>query len=158
VGNGVPLARRAFLGGALITLGLRGTFANATSLNERMQGEIAPVHDPCIIKQGDTYYVFSTNTKTDTEGFIACRRSRDLVSWERAGYVFAQIPEWAHDAVPSAKGLWAPDISFFNGEYHLYYSVSSFGSSNSVIGLATSKTLDPSAPGFGWIDKGLVMR
>jgi len=138
---------------------MRVTRAGAAgSLNERMQGDIEPVHDPCIIKQGDSYYVFSTNTKKDTEGFIACRRSRDLVSWERAGYVFTQIPEWAHDAVPSAKGLWAPDISFFNGEYHLYYSASSFGSSNSVIGLATNRTLDPSAPGFGWVDQGLVMR
>ena len=159
MGTDVAFARRAFLGGALATLGLRASLANAaSSLNERMQGEIEPVHDPCIIKQGDTYYVFSTNTKSDTEGFIPCRRSRDLVSWELASYVFAQIPEWAHDAVPSAKGLWAPDISFFNDEYHLYYSASSFGSSNSVIGLATNKTLDPSAPGFGWVDKGLVMR
>ena len=90
-----------------------------------MQGDFAPVHDPCIIKQGDTYYVFSTSVKTDTAGFIACRRSRDLVNWERAGFVFTQIPEWARDAVPRTKGIWAPDISFFNGLYHLYYSVSS---------------------------------
>ena len=34
---------------------------------------IRPVHDPCIIRQGDTYYVFSTSVKIDT-GFIACRR------------------------------------------------------------------------------------
>jgi len=160
VSTGGLLARRAFIGGlGLAIAGLRSSLAQAAgSINEQMQGDFAPVHDPCIIKQGDTYYVFSTSVKADTGGHVACRRSRDLVSWERAGFVFTQVPEWARDAVPSTKGVWAPDISFFNGLYHLYYSVSSFGSNHSVIGLATNKTLDPSAPGFEWVDRGLVVR
>jgi arabinan endo-1,5-alpha-L-arabinosidase len=154
------LARREFLGGlGLAFAGVRSALAQGVpGINERMQGDFAPVHDPSIIKQDDVYYVFSTSVKTDTAGFIACRRSRDLANWERAGFVFAQIPEWARDAVPGTKGIWAPDISFFNGLYHLYYSVSTFGSNHSVIGLATNKTLDRSAPGFEWIDRGLVVR
>ena len=160
VNTGGLLARRTFVGGLGLALaGIRSALAQpAGSINERMQGDFAPVHDPCIIKQGDTYYVFSTSVKTDTAGFIACRRSRDLVRWERAGFVFKEIPQWARDAVPRTKGIWAPDISYFNGLYHLYYSVSSFGSNHSVIGLATNKTLDPSAPGFEWVDRGLVVR
>lgn len=160
MGTDALLARRTFVAGSLLAVaGIRSAFANtAPSINERMQGDVEPVHDPCIIKQGETYYLFSTNTKADTTGFIACRRSNDLVNWERAGYVFSQIPGWAHDAVPSAKGLWAPDIAFVEGEYRLYYSASSFGSNNSVIGLAINKTLDPNAPGFEWVDKGLVLR
>ena len=159
-GSGVRVARRAFVGGSVLALaGFRSALArSAESINGRMQGDFAPVHDPCIIKQDDSYYLFSTSVKTDTAGFIACRRSRDLVSWERAGFVFAQIPDWARDAVPGTKGIWAPDISFFNGLYHLYYSVSTFGSNHSVIGLATNKTLDRSAPGFEWVDRGLVVR
>jgi arabinan endo-1,5-alpha-L-arabinosidase len=154
------LARRAFLGGlGLIVTGFRSAVAQAAaSINERMQGDFAPVHDPCIIKQGDTYYIFSTSVKADTGGHVACRRSRDLVNWERAGFVFAQVPQWARDDVPGTKGIWAPDISFFNGLYHLYYSVSTFGSNTSVIGLATNKTLDPAAPGFEWVDRGLVVK
>jgi len=160
VSTGGLFTRRAFAGGLGLALaGIRSALAQtAGSINERMQGDFAPVHDPCIIRQDDTYYLFSTSVKTDTAGFIACRRSRDLISWERAGFVFKEIPEWARDAVPRTKGIWAPDISFFNGLYHLYYSVSSFGSNQSVIGLATNKTLDPAAPGFEWIDKGLVVR
>ena len=131
---------------------------DAGSINARMQGDFAPVHDPCIIKQGDTYYVFCTTSRGDAGGFVACRRSRDLVSWEKAGFVFAQVPEWARDAVPGTKGIWAPDISFFNGLYHLYYSVSTFGSNHSVIGLATNKTLDPADAGFEWVDRGLVVQ
>ena len=42
--------------------------------------------------------------------------------------------------------FWAPDINYFDGEYHLYYAASSFGTNNSVIGLATNVTLDPDSP------------
>ncbi len=153
------VARREFVGGVLLAAaGLGRAAAGPGSINERMQGDFAPVHDPCIIRQGEKYYVFSTSVKTDTAGFIACRRSGDLVTWERDGFVFDQIPEWAREAVPRTKGIWAPDISFFNDLYHLYYSVSSFGSNHSVIGLATNKTLDRKAPGFEWVDRGLVIQ
>ena len=57
-----------------------------------------------------------------------------------------------------ARNAWAPDISYFNGKYHLYYSVSSFGSRNSAIGLATTRTLDPSSPDYRWTDEGMVLR
>ena len=59
--------------------------------------------------------------------------------------------------MPRATQIWAPDISFFNGEYHLYYAVSSFGSQQSVIGLATNTTLNPSSPGYRWVDRGEVI-
>ncbi|HEU5134832.1 MAG TPA: arabinan endo-1,5-alpha-L-arabinosidase [Steroidobacteraceae bacterium] len=154
------LGRRAFIGGSVTVLaGARGALAqDAGSINERMQGDFVPVHDPCIIKQGDTSYLFCTTSRGDAGGFVACRRSRDLVNWEKAGFVFAQLPEWAREAVPGTKGIWAPDISFFNGRYHLYYSVSTFGSNHSVIGLATNKTLDPAGPGFEWVDRGPVVQ
>ena len=41
---------------------------------------------------------------------------------------------------------------------HLYYSVSSFGSRNSAIGLATNATLDPASPDYKWVDEGMVVR
>ena len=50
---------------------------------------------PCVIKEGDRYYVFSTGPG------IPIRRSRDLVHWERAGRVFPEsLPQWAREAVP----------------------------------------------------------
>ena len=50
-----------------------------------------------------------------------------------------------------------PTSPLFNGKYHLYYSVSTFGQNRSLIGLATNATLDPRAEGFGWVDEGLVL-
>lgn len=155
-------ARRAFIGGAAFTLAGFRAYAQGAgfskTINERMQGDIVPVHDPSIIKQGDNYYVFCTTSRSDAGGFIACRKSSDLITWERAGFAFAQIPEWAVEAVPGTKGIWAPDVSHFNGLYHLYYSISTFGSNHSVIGLATNQTLDPATDGYGWIDRGLVVQ
>ena len=43
-----------------------------------------------------------------------------------------------------AGNMWAPSISRQGDTYYLYYSVSTFGSNASCIGLATSATLDPS--------------
>jgi arabinan endo-1,5-alpha-L-arabinosidase len=52
---------------------------------------------------------------------------------------------------------WAPDISFFDREYHLYYSISTFGSQRSCIGLATNKSLDPASLDYRWTDEGKVV-
>jgi arabinan endo-1,5-alpha-L-arabinosidase len=154
------IGRRAFVAGTACTLaGLSArSDAQASSINERMHGDFAPVHDPCIIKHSDAFYVFSTTSRPDQGGFVACRRSHDLINWEHLGFTFAQIPEWARTNVPRARGIWAPDISLFNDRFHLYYSVSSFGSNHSAIGLATNETLDPAAPNFEWIDRGLVLQ
>jgi arabinan endo-1,5-alpha-L-arabinosidase len=149
--------RRRFIGGSLSALA-GAALAQAPSINERMQGEFAPVHDPSIIREGDWFYLVSTNIARETGGFIPCRRSRDLVSWEKCGFIFDSIPAWARDSVPRARGLWAPDIARVGDRYLLYYSVSSFGSNHSAIGLATNTTLDPSAAGYRWVDQGLVVQ
>lgn len=58
---------------------------------------------------------------------------------------------------PSATNIWAPDISYWNGTWHVYYAVSEFGKMNSVIGLATASTLNPASPSYGWTDRGPVV-
>jgi arabinan endo-1,5-alpha-L-arabinosidase len=116
------------------------------------------VHDPVIIFEDDTFYVFSTGGGRRSGGVIPIRCSKDLFNWTLCGYVFEGLPEWVSEEVPRARGAWAPDISYYNGKYHLYYSVSSFGSRNSAIGLVTNKTLDPNSPDYKWVDQGMVVR
>jgi arabinan endo-1,5-alpha-L-arabinosidase len=61
--------------------------------------------------------------------------------------------------VPAYRGYaWAPDVILVNGQYHLYYSVSTFGRQISAIGLATSPTLDPSSPNGRWTDRGPIIK
>lgn len=118
------------------------------------------VHDPTIIREGETYYVFSTGDPNGIvgNGNIQIRSSTDLVHWQYRGTVFSKIPDWITKTVGSLQNLWAPDISYFDGLYHLYYAGSSFGTNNSVIALATTKTLNPTSPNYHWVDKGLVIQ
>ena len=114
---------------------------------------LIPVHDPVIIRQDSAYYIFCTG-----QGITAFS-SQDMKHWKQLKPVFDKAPQWAVDAIPSFKGhIWAPDISYHNGQYYLYYAVSAFGKNTSCIGLATNKTLDPSSPNFKWIDHGKVIQ
>jgi arabinan endo-1,5-alpha-L-arabinosidase len=157
-----PVNRRELLQASLALSGMAclpvmSWGAAGATLNERMSGDFAPVHDPCIIKADGVYHLFCTGHVGEKPGLIPWRTSKDLVHWQLNGRVFDEIPQWAQQAVPGARGIWAPDIAYFNGLYHLYYSCSTFGSNRSVIGLATNATLDPQSPQFAWQDRGLVV-
>lgn len=54
--------------------------------------------------------------------------------------------------------IWAPDISYHDGKYYLYYSVWAFGKNTSCIGLDTNVTLDPDSPEFRWVDHGKIIQ
>lgn len=121
-----------------------------------LEGDLG-VHDPVVIREGRTYYLFCTGGRRRT-GYVPIRCSPDLRRWELCGHVFETLPEWATREIPGTRGIWAPDISYFNGCYHLYYSVSTFGRNNSAIGLATNQTLNPDSPDYRWVDHGMVIR
>lgn len=110
------------------------------------------VHDPVIIKQDSTYYLFSTGNG------IKVQSSKDLQNWKPQKSVFASAPIWAVNAIPNFKGhIWAPDISYHNNQYYLFYSVSIFGKNSSAIGVATNKTLNQSDSNFKLVDHGKVI-
>src|SRR3990172_8437420 len=113
-------------------------------------GSVTPVHDPCIIKSEGYYYIFNTANR------ISIRRSADLNSWQYLGSVFTSLPAWGVAEVPGVSNIWAPDIFYHNGTYYLYYSLSTFGSNRSRIGLATNTTLDRANPDYNWVDQGKV--
>jgi len=90
---------------------------------------------------------------------ISVFSSVDLQNWKKENSVFDKPPEWAVKAVAGYRGhTWAPDISFHNGQYYLYYAVSAFGKNTSCIGVAVNKTLHPSSPDFKWRDLGKVIQ
>lgn len=111
-------------------------------------------HDPVMIKQGDTYYLFATGRG------ISVLSSKDLKTWTFEKPVFETAPVWVNEGnVPGFRNhIWAPDIFFQDGQYYLYYSCSAFAKNTSAIGVATNKTLDPASPDFKWIDHGIVVQ
>lgn len=112
------------------------------------------MHDPVMIKEGDTYYIFSTGKG------VSIKTSKDRINWKNAGSVFSpeELPQWHKNDIPEQDGhLWAPDIHYRNGKYHLYYSVSAWMNFNSSIGYATNTTLDPEDPAYKWVDEGQII-
>jgi arabinan endo-1,5-alpha-L-arabinosidase len=148
-----------------------------------LSGEYEGTHDPSIAFDRGTYYVFATGA-VHPDGPVAppappapdavaqpatrsataqlpqfqVRCSKDLHVWQRCGAVFPKIPEWIQQLSPKTRELWAPDISYFDGLYHLYYAFSAFGKNTSGIALATNETLDPTSPKYKWVDRGLVLQ
>ena len=131
---------------------------NSTLGAYSLLGDVQPVHDPSIMRQGTTWYLFTTDVLGLPPGnSLPIRCSSDQVTWTACGSVFPQIPAWLQAEVPGIVGLWAPDISYFHGLYHLYYAGSTLGSQHSVIGLATNVTLDANDPAYHWVDRGEVL-
>ncbi len=112
------------------------------------------IHDPStVIKCNGRYYVFGTGQN------IISRSSADKRFWVSGPNVFPDYPSWTASAVPGFTGFfWAPDIIYFDGQYHLYYAVSTWGSQVSAIGLAINPTLDPNDSSYQWTDQGPVIQ
>ena len=108
-------------------------------------------HDPStLIKDGNRYFFFRTD-----QG-ISINWSDDLRNWNSGGRIFpGNPPTWTTNAVPGFTGdFWAPDVAFFNGDYHVYYSISEWGTIDSAIGLVTT----PSLISPTWTDHGKVIQ
>lgn len=118
------------------------------------------VHDPSIVKDGDTFYVFGSH--------IEAAKSSDLINWQTFtnGYTtpnnklygdlsknLAGSFKWAGENDSDSKGgfaVWAPDV-FWNkdylnedgtkGAYMIYYSASSTYI-RSAIGFAVSQNIE----------------
>jgi len=131
--------------------------SGATAAPLALSGDLWRVHDPAIVREGNRYYVFATG-RAPMGGQLPIRCSANLTDWKICGQVFDAVPEWIHAASPKTRDLWAPDVSYFAGRFHLYYAYSTFGSKVSGIGLVTNETLDSSKPNYRWRDEGLVMQ
>jgi arabinan endo-1,5-alpha-L-arabinosidase len=111
------------------------------------------IHDPAMAKEGSTYYLYSTGPG------VTFYSSKDMIHWRARGRVFPTEPSWARSVNGAFNGhIWAPDVTFHDGKYYLYYAVSSPGVADSAIGVTISKTLDLSSPLYKWEDQGIVLR
>ena len=98
-------------------------------------------HDPSAIESNGSYYLYYTG--------LGAKTSTNLTFWNAATAPFG-TPSWMSAAVSGVSDLWAPDISYFGGTYHLYYAGSTFGTNKSCIGHATRASLSSGA----WADQG----
>ncbi|MEP7764707.1 family 43 glycosylhydrolase [Sanguibacter sp. 25GB23B1] len=129
---------------------------------QAVDGDTTPIHDPALIVDGSTWWVFGTGRiNRENGGTIQMWSSTNAgTTWRYRGTVWNTIPAWidqhfAGGALPD--NLWAPEVYEHDGTFYLYYSASRFGTNTSVTALATNTTLDPTDPAYRWVDAGLVV-
>ncbi len=137
------------------------TYRNPLELQTPEGMRVESCADPAVMHgqtQGDnTWYLYCTTdplsgSDRDADGNLIFRliptfESQDLVNWTYVGDAFSERPAWVADGA----GLWAPDITYFNGQYYLYYTApdTDLPGGGSAIGVATAPT--PTGP---WTDSG----
>lgn len=106
-------------------------------------------HDPTISYENGTWWVFQTGPG------IAGKWSSDGVAWNDAAAIFPNGLNWWANYVPEHDGIdvWAPELKSYNGRSWLYYSISTFGSRVSAIGLTSATSVSAG----NWRDDGLVI-
>lgn len=144
----IKLIKKCFLLSLIAGFSLTATAQNQTQARD---SKGYPAHDPVMIKQDSTFYLFVTG------GGVA--KSTDMENWTRIKPVPSRL-EWVTDSIiPGYRaGFWAPDIQFYKGEYYLYYSPSAFAKNTSAIGVMTNKTLDQDDPDYNWVDHGMIVQ
>jgi GH43 family beta-xylosidase len=86
--------------------------------------------DPSVIRVGERDF-WATTTSTEWAPQFPLLHSTDLVHWRQVGAVFPEPPKWA------AGKFWAPEISYFNGVFYVYY-VAQHRDGPLTIGVATA--------------------
>ena len=105
--------------------------------------------DPSIVKSADGWF-YAYGTENDwsvgIHRTVPIIKSKNLTNWQYVTDAFSTRPTWKTDG-----GIWAPDVTYVNNKYYMYYSVSTWGDSNPGIGLAIADL--PYGP---FVDQGKV--
>ena len=115
----------------------------------------AAVHDPSVIKSGDTYYVFGSH--------LAAAKTTDLMNWTKvadgvtnSNPLFANVTTALAEAFAWSQvtGLWAADvIQLDDGKFYFYYNTCKGDSPRSAMGLAVADKIE--GP---YVDKGVFLK
>ncbi|KAF7912290.1 uncharacterized protein EAF01_001311 [Botrytis porri] len=100
-------------------------------------------HDPALIQRSSdgTWFKFNTGN-----GIGIWKATALAGPWT---YVGDALSKSSIDLTGNSD-LWAPDVHLVGSTYYMYYAVSSFGTQNSAIGVATSTTMEVGS----WTDHG----
>lgn len=120
-----------------------------------IQFSTTAVHDPSIVKDNDTYYIFGSH--------LASAKTQDLINWEQISSKVSANNQLMPDAIKAmpetfqwakTQTLWAPDvIRLADGKYYMYYCACEGSSPLSCLGIAVSDKID--GP---YKDQGIILR
>lgn len=106
----------------------------------------ADYSDPDIIRVGDDF--FMTASSFNCSPGLPILHSKDLVNWQIVNYALKRnFPDEIFSIPQHGKGVWAPCIKFYKGEFYIYWGDPDFG-------VYMVKTTDPLGK---WEEPVLVM-
>lgn len=86
----------------------------------------ADYSDPDVICVGDDYYM--TASSFNCIPGLPILHSKDLVNWELINHAVKKLqPEEVFNKPSHGNGVWAPCISYHNGEYYIYWGDPDYG-------------------------------
>jgi beta-xylosidase len=91
----------------------------------------ADYSDPDVIRVDDDYYM--TASSFNCVPGLPILHSKDLVNWRLINHALPDLylegvePHGFFDKPQHGKGVWAPSISYHNGEYRIYWGDPDFG-------------------------------
>jgi arabinan endo-1,5-alpha-L-arabinosidase len=138
-------------GGTTGTTGTTGSSSGGSSGGYPDPGTVTGdtgVHDPSMVKRPNGGYLVAY-----TGNDIGLKTSSDRTAFRNTGSAFPNGASWTYAYTGNSRNLWAPDLSYHNGQFYMYYAASTFGSNHSAIFLATSPNGDPGS----WTNRGLVI-
>ncbi len=115
-------------------------YSPIASWSNRARWNLANVHDPSVVFDGEHYYMYATDASYGNEqngrGHFHGRRSKDLVNWTYLGASMPQTPAWVKDTLNNMRarvglspianpvyGHWAPVVRKVGNVYRMYYSI-----------------------------------
>lgn len=122
------------------------------SADDKVMGGMTEMHDPTLIKVGNTWY--AAGTGLNENGMRLIKSTDNMATWSRMVNLFVTPLSWWGNYVPDHEpNQWAPHITYYGGRYWVYYSVSKFGSRVSMIGLVSTTNIETGP----WRDDGHVI-
>jgi len=116
-------------------------YSSISSYSNRLRWNLGNVHDPSVVKCGDTWYMYGTDASygnvLNGYGHYPYKTSKDLVTWYHTGFAMNQTPPtWVKDSLNAIRarlglvsiaspsyGYWAPCIRKVGNKYRMYYSI-----------------------------------
>lgn len=116
----------------IVCLRAEAQYVSKVWVADRMDGTYrnpilhADYSDPDVCAVGDDFYM--TASSFGCAPGLPILHSKDLVNWRIVNYALTELePKEFYNSPQHGKGVWAPSIRHYNGEFYIYWGDPDFG-------------------------------